>query len=145
MAGVEGAILPCGTLGCCPSRRVGPWGWGVDACGLGAPGALSLEQEAPQSGPTLVPVPRVNRCGTLFCEGGQEPPERGYCILTTSSGICRAVIQDGSTAYEPVPKGTKCGEEQVGWTCLPVRPLGSGRACRAQSRAVAAAGALCPR
>ncbi|OWK07739.1 hypothetical protein Celaphus_00008669 [Cervus elaphus hippelaphus] len=58
---------------------------------------------------------RVNRCGTLFCEGGQEPPERGYCILTTSSGICRAVIQDGSTAYEPVPKGTKCGEEQVCW------------------------------
>ncbi|KAM9702008.1 disintegrin and metalloproteinase domain-containing protein 8 isoform 2-T2 [Dama dama] len=58
---------------------------------------------------------RVNRCGTLFCEGGQEPPERGYCILTTSSGICRAVVQDGSTAYEPVPKGTKCGEEQVCW------------------------------
>ena len=47
MAGVEGAILPCGTLRCCPCRRVGPWGWGVDACGLRAPGAQSLEQEAP--------------------------------------------------------------------------------------------------
>nr|XP_020735684.1 disintegrin and metalloproteinase domain-containing protein 8 [Odocoileus virginianus texanus] len=55
---------------------------------------------------------RVNRCGTLFCEAGQEPPDRGYCSLTTSSGVCWAAVQDGSTAYEPVPKGTKCGEEQ---------------------------------
>ncbi|KAG5196151.1 hypothetical protein JEQ12_011787 [Ovis aries] len=55
---------------------------------------------------------RVNKCGTLFCEGGQDPPEGRHCILTTPSGTCRAVVQDGSTAYEPVPKGTKCGEEQ---------------------------------
>lgn len=58
---------------------------------------------------------RVNKCGTLFCEGGQDPPEGRHCILTTPSGTCRAVVQDGSTAYEPVPKGTKCGEEQVCW------------------------------
>ncbi|XP_068817594.1 disintegrin and metalloproteinase domain-containing protein 8 [Capricornis sumatraensis] len=58
---------------------------------------------------------RVNKCGTLFCEGGQDPPEGRHCILTTLSGTCRAVVQDGSTAYEPVPKGTKCGEEQVCW------------------------------
>ena len=76
----------------------------------------------------------------LFCEGGQKTPEHGYCTLTISSGVCQAVVQDGSTAYEPVPKGTKCGEEQVGRTRVPVRLLGSGRACRAQSRAVAATG-----
>lgn len=64
-----------------------------------------------------VPLPfgRVNKCGTLFCEGGQKTPERGYCTLTISSGVCRVIVQDGSTEYEPVPKGTKCGEQQVCW------------------------------
>ncbi|XP_061259916.1 disintegrin and metalloproteinase domain-containing protein 8 isoform X3 [Bos javanicus] len=64
-----------------------------------------------------VPLPfgRVNKCGTLFCEGGQKTPERGYCTLTISSGVCRVIVQDGSTEYELVPKGTKCGEQQVCW------------------------------
>eukprot|EP00069_Balaena_mysticetus_P016488 bmy_09755T0 len=56
---------------------------------------------------------RVNRCGTLFCEWGQKPPERSSCTLTSSSGDCQALVQDSSSAYEPVPEGTKCGKEQV--------------------------------
>ncbi|KAM9052933.1 disintegrin and metalloproteinase domain-containing protein 8 isoform 2-T2 [Megaptera novaeangliae] len=58
---------------------------------------------------------RVNRCGTLFCEWGQKPPERSSCTLTSSSGDCQALVQDSSSAYEPVPEGTKCGKEQVCW------------------------------
>ncbi|XP_057590735.1 disintegrin and metalloproteinase domain-containing protein 8 isoform X2 [Hippopotamus amphibius kiboko] len=58
---------------------------------------------------------RVNKCGTLFCEGGQKPLERSSCTLTASSGGCQALVQDGGAAYEPVPEGTKCGEEQVCW------------------------------
>ncbi|XP_044790844.2 disintegrin and metalloproteinase domain-containing protein 8 isoform X7 [Bubalus bubalis] len=48
-----------------------------------------------------VPLPssRVDKCGTLFCEGGQKTPEHGYCTLTISSGVCQAVVQDGSTAF----------------------------------------------
>ena len=140
-----GSTLPCpagpSARACCPCRRAGPWGSGVDACGhLGprsswraepGPGSPAEQSHARSS------VPRVDKCGTLFCEGGQKTPEHGYCTLTISSGVCQAVVQDGSTAYEPVPKGTKCGEEQVGRTRVPVRLLGSGRACRAQSRASA--------
>ncbi|XP_059755197.1 disintegrin and metalloproteinase domain-containing protein 8 [Balaenoptera ricei] len=58
---------------------------------------------------------RVNRCGTLFCAWGQKPPERSSCTLTSSSGDCQALVQDSSSAYEPVPEGTKCGKEQVCW------------------------------
>ncbi|XP_023977258.1 disintegrin and metalloproteinase domain-containing protein 8 isoform X1 [Physeter macrocephalus] len=58
---------------------------------------------------------RVNRCGPLFCEGGLKPPERGSCTLASSSGECQALVQDSSSAYEPVPEGTKCGKEQICW------------------------------
>ena len=82
---------------------------------------MSTEQESPWSWLHARPsVLRVNRCGTLFCEWGQKPPERSSCTLTSSSGDCQALVQDSSSAYEPVPEGTKCGKEQVGRTCLSV-------------------------
>ncbi|XP_066879799.1 disintegrin and metalloproteinase domain-containing protein 8 isoform X2 [Kogia breviceps] len=58
---------------------------------------------------------RVNKCGPLFCEGGLKPPERSSCTLTSSAGDCQALVQDSSSAYEPVPEGTKCGREQICW------------------------------
>ncbi|XP_014649553.1 PREDICTED: disintegrin and metalloproteinase domain-containing protein 8 [Ceratotherium simum simum] len=58
---------------------------------------------------------RVNRCGVLYCEGGQKPPERTSCTLTSHSSACQALALDGSAAYEPVPEGTQCGEEKVCW------------------------------
>ncbi|KAF5914539.1 hypothetical protein HPG69_010811, partial [Diceros bicornis minor] len=56
---------------------------------------------------------RVNRCGVLYCEGGQKPPERTSCTLTSHSSACQALALDGSAAYEPVPEGTQCGKEKV--------------------------------
>uniref|UniRef100_A0A8C9KA58 ADAM metallopeptidase domain 8 n=1 Tax=Panthera tigris altaica TaxID=74533 RepID=A0A8C9KA58_PANTA len=52
---------------------------------------------------------RVNKCGVLYCEGGQKPPEQSSCTLTSSSAL---VLEEG-VGYEPVPEGTKCGEERV--------------------------------
>lgn len=103
MAGVEGAILPCGTLGCCPSRRVGPWGWGVDACGLRAPGALSLEQEAPQSGPTLVPLsPGSTGAALSSARGGRSPRNAD----TASSPPPRASA--GLSSRTAAPRTSRC-------------------------------------
>uniref|UniRef100_A0A667GT67 ADAM metallopeptidase domain 8 n=1 Tax=Lynx canadensis TaxID=61383 RepID=A0A667GT67_LYNCA len=56
---------------------------------------------------------RVNRCGVLYCEGGQKPPEQSSCTLTSSSAACQALVLEEGVGYEPVPEGTKCGEERV--------------------------------
>ncbi|EPY85336.1 disintegrin and metalloproteinase domain-containing protein 8 [Camelus ferus] len=55
----------------------------------------------------------VNMCGTLLCEGGQKPLERGSCTIYSRMGACQALHQDDSTAYELVPEGARCGEEKV--------------------------------
>lgn len=112
---------------CCPLGEwvtvAGPWTpAGGPRASPTAPGALSTVVSTAQGSPrswlhARPSVLRVNRCGTLFCEGGQ-PPERSSCTLTTSSGACQALVQDSSSAYEPVPEGTKCGKEQVGRTRL---------------------------
>lgn len=74
--------------------------------------------------------PSVHRvqCGTLFCEGGQKPPERSSCTITTYSA-CQALGLDDGSGYEQVLEGTKCGDERVSdqtraWTLPPeaVRP-----------------------
>ncbi|XP_012590271.1 PREDICTED: disintegrin and metalloproteinase domain-containing protein 8 [Condylura cristata] len=64
--------------------------------------------------PPTSPVCSAGRCGVLFCEGGQKPPERSSCTLTSGLAICQALGLDGA-AYEPVPEGTKCGEDKVCW------------------------------
>lgn len=56
---------------------------------------------------------RVNKCGVLYCEGGQKPPEQSSCTLTSSSAACQALVLEEGVGYEPVPEGTKCGEERV--------------------------------
>nr|XP_031304477.1 disintegrin and metalloproteinase domain-containing protein 8-like isoform X1 [Camelus dromedarius] len=61
---------------------------------------------------------RVNMCGTLLCEGGQKPLERGSCTIYSRMGACQALHQDDSTAYELVPEGARCGEEKVCWKGL---------------------------
>ncbi|XP_012906125.2 disintegrin and metalloproteinase domain-containing protein 8 isoform X1 [Mustela putorius furo] len=58
---------------------------------------------------------RVDTCGTLYCEGGRKPLERSSCTLTLRTGTCQALALEGGAAYEPVPEGTKCGEERVCW------------------------------
>ncbi|XP_060027018.1 disintegrin and metalloproteinase domain-containing protein 8 isoform X2 [Erinaceus europaeus] len=58
---------------------------------------------------------RAEKCGVLFCEGGQKPLERTSCTLTIHMGLCQALGLDDGTAFEPVPEGTKCGHEQVCW------------------------------
>lgn len=58
-------------------------------------------------------VHRVNKCGILYCEGGQKPPERSSCSLTSPAGTCQALVLEGGAGYEPVPEGAKCGEEKV--------------------------------
>ncbi|XP_008588741.1 PREDICTED: disintegrin and metalloproteinase domain-containing protein 8 [Galeopterus variegatus] len=58
---------------------------------------------------------RVNRCGVLYCEGGQKPPERSSCILTSHSAVCQALGMGADATYELVPEGTKCGKEKVCW------------------------------
>nr|XP_019583878.1 PREDICTED: disintegrin and metalloproteinase domain-containing protein 8 isoform X1 [Rhinolophus sinicus] len=61
---------------------------------------------------------RVNRCGVLFCEGGQQSPEKRSCTLTTVSATCQALDLSGGPGYEPVPEGTRCGEKRVCWKGL---------------------------
>ncbi|XP_029788686.1 disintegrin and metalloproteinase domain-containing protein 8 isoform X4 [Suricata suricatta] len=61
---------------------------------------------------------RVNRCGILYCEGGQKPPEQSSCTLTSYSAACQALVLEGGAGYEPVPEGTKCGEERICWKGL---------------------------
>lgn len=58
-------------------------------------------------------VHRVNKCGILYCEGGQKPPERSSCSFASPAGTCQALVLEGGAGYEPVPEGTKCGEEKV--------------------------------
>ncbi|XP_025774058.1 disintegrin and metalloproteinase domain-containing protein 8 [Puma concolor] len=58
---------------------------------------------------------RVNRCGVLYCEGGQKPPEQSSCTLTSSSAACQALVLEEGVGYEPVPEGTRCGEERICW------------------------------
>ncbi|XP_049501888.1 disintegrin and metalloproteinase domain-containing protein 8 isoform X2 [Panthera uncia] len=58
---------------------------------------------------------RVNKCGVLYCEGGQKPPEQSSCTLTSSSAACQALVLEEGVGYEPVPEGTKCGEERICW------------------------------
>lgn len=58
-------------------------------------------------------VHRVDSCGILYCEGGQKPLERSSCTLTSLAGTCQALVLEGGAGYEPVPEGTKCGEQRV--------------------------------
>ncbi|XP_058154068.1 disintegrin and metalloproteinase domain-containing protein 8 [Dasypus novemcinctus] len=53
----------------------------------------------------------INKCGILFCMGGQKPPERGSCHVDH----CNALLTESQTAYEAVPDGTRCGERKVCW------------------------------
>lgn len=59
-------------------------------------------------------VDRADRCGVLFCEGGQKAPELASCIISLSSGTCQALYQDNG-AYVSVPQGTRCGQNRVCW------------------------------
>uniref|UniRef100_G1L9Q0 ADAM metallopeptidase domain 8 n=1 Tax=Ailuropoda melanoleuca TaxID=9646 RepID=G1L9Q0_AILME len=61
---------------------------------------------------------RVNKCGILYCEGGQKPPERSSCSFASPAGTCQALVLEGGAGYEPVPEGTKCGEEKICWKGL---------------------------
>ncbi|XP_034842425.1 disintegrin and metalloproteinase domain-containing protein 8 isoform X2 [Mirounga leonina] len=61
---------------------------------------------------------RVNNCGILYCEGGQKALERTYCTLTSHAGTCKALALEGGAGYEPVPEGTKCGEQRICWKGL---------------------------
>ncbi|XP_064451570.1 disintegrin and metalloproteinase domain-containing protein 8 isoform X3 [Mirounga angustirostris] len=61
---------------------------------------------------------RVNNCGILYCEGGQKALERAYCTLTSHAGTCKALALEGGAGYEPVPEGTKCGEQRICWKGL---------------------------
>uniref|UniRef100_A0A8C5LC08 A disintegrin and metallopeptidase domain 8 n=1 Tax=Jaculus jaculus TaxID=51337 RepID=A0A8C5LC08_JACJA len=59
---------------------------------------------------------KVNRCGVLYCAGGQKPPERGSCTFSSHMGVCHALLTDSNTdIYEPVLQGTKCEEGKVCW------------------------------
>ncbi|XP_025735946.2 disintegrin and metalloproteinase domain-containing protein 8 [Callorhinus ursinus] len=61
---------------------------------------------------------RVNNCGILYCEGGQKPLLRASCTFTSHAGTCQALVLEGGAGYEPVPEGTKCGEERICWKGL---------------------------
>lgn len=57
---------------------------------------------------------RINRCGVLFCEGGQKPLERSSCTFSSHHGLCQALQTDSNTnTYELVLQGTKCEEGKV--------------------------------
>lgn len=57
---------------------------------------------------------RINRCGVLFCEGGQKPLERSSCTFSSHHGLCQALQTDSNTnTYEFVLQGTKCEEGKV--------------------------------
>ncbi|CAK6436035.1 unnamed protein product [Pipistrellus nathusii] len=57
-------------------------------------------------------------CEFLLCNGGQKPPERGSCSFTSGSASCQALNLDGSSEFERVLEGTKCGDERVCWKGL---------------------------
>ncbi|XP_051049244.1 disintegrin and metalloproteinase domain-containing protein 8 isoform X3 [Phodopus roborovskii] len=57
---------------------------------------------------------RMNRCGVLYCEGGQKPLERTSCTFSSRYGACQALSTDSNTgAYELVLQGTKCEEGKI--------------------------------
>ncbi|KAH0507849.1 Disintegrin and metalloproteinase domain-containing protein 8 [Microtus ochrogaster] len=57
---------------------------------------------------------KMNRCGVLYCEGGQKPLERSSCSFSTHHGICHALGTDSNPdTYELVLQGTKCEEGKV--------------------------------
>ncbi|CAO2583750.1 Disintegrin and metalloproteinase domain-containing protein 8 [Lemmus lemmus] len=57
---------------------------------------------------------KMNRCGVLYCEGGQKPLERASCTFSSHYGICHALHTDSNTdTYELVLQGTKCEEGKV--------------------------------
>ncbi|XP_036061099.1 disintegrin and metalloproteinase domain-containing protein 8 isoform X2 [Onychomys torridus] len=57
---------------------------------------------------------RMNRCGVLYCEGGQKPHERSSCTFPSQYGVCNALSTDSNTGtYELVRQGTKCEEGKV--------------------------------
>ncbi|XP_057635192.1 disintegrin and metalloproteinase domain-containing protein 8 isoform X1 [Chionomys nivalis] len=57
---------------------------------------------------------KMNRCGVLYCEGGQKPLERSSCSFSTHHGICHALSTDSNPdTYELVLQGTKCEEGKV--------------------------------
>ncbi|XP_075390634.1 disintegrin and metalloproteinase domain-containing protein 8 isoform X3 [Tenrec ecaudatus] len=58
---------------------------------------------------------QADRCGVLFCRGGQKPKVRTSCILSASSGPCQALLTEDHKAYEMVPVGTKCDQGKVCW------------------------------
>ncbi|XP_039108350.1 disintegrin and metalloproteinase domain-containing protein 8 isoform X3 [Hyaena hyaena] len=76
---------------------------------------------------------RVNRCGVLYCEGGEKPPERSSCSLTSYPATCQALVLEEGAGYEPVPEGTKCGVERICWKghCQPLQVYRS-RNCSAR-------------
>lgn len=56
----------------------------------------------------------MNRCGVLFCEGGQKPLERSSCTFSSGYGVCKALSTDSNTGtYELVRHGIKCEEGKV--------------------------------
>nr|BAE33430.1 unnamed protein product [Mus musculus] len=57
---------------------------------------------------------RINRCGALYCEGGQKPLERSFCTFSSNHGVCHA-LGTGSNidTFELVLQGTKCEEGKV--------------------------------
>nr|XP_025866515.1 disintegrin and metalloproteinase domain-containing protein 8 [Vulpes vulpes] len=61
---------------------------------------------------------RVNKCGVLYCEGGQKPLERSACSLSFPTGTCQALVLEGGAQYELVPEGTQCGEDRICWKGL---------------------------
>ncbi|CAD7686639.1 unnamed protein product [Nyctereutes procyonoides] len=69
-------------------------------------------------GSFLLGSSRVNKCGVLYCEGGQKPLERSACALTFPTGTCQALVLEGGARYEPVPEGTRCGEDRICWKGL---------------------------
>uniref|UniRef100_A0A8C0ML76 ADAM metallopeptidase domain 8 n=1 Tax=Canis lupus familiaris TaxID=9615 RepID=A0A8C0ML76_CANLF len=69
-------------------------------------------------GSSLPDFSRVNKCGILYCEGGQKPLERSSCAMTFPTGTCQALVLEGGAQYEPVPEGTRCGEDRICWKGL---------------------------
>uniref|UniRef100_A0A250YN66 Disintegrin and metalloproteinase domain-containing protein 8 n=1 Tax=Castor canadensis TaxID=51338 RepID=A0A250YN66_CASCN len=66
------------------------------------------------NGRILPSVGGANRCGVLYCTGGQKPLERGSCTFPSYQGTCQALLMDSSTeTYEQVLEGTKCEEGKV--------------------------------
>lgn len=69
-------------------------------------------------GSSLPDFSRVNKCGILYCEGGQKPLERSSCAMTFPTGTCQALVLEGGAQYEPVPEGTRCAEDRICWKGL---------------------------